>query len=52
VSDLICREQGVWLDQTLLLGTHEDVDDIARAFEKVYEHRAELVSAAATLKHS
>jgi dTDP-4-amino-4,6-dideoxygalactose transaminase len=38
-SDLICRQQCVWLEQNLLLGRQEDMDDIARAFEKVYENR-------------
>jgi dTDP-4-amino-4,6-dideoxygalactose transaminase len=38
-SDLICREQGVWLEHRLLLGTRDDMDDVARAFEKVHEHR-------------
>jgi dTDP-4-amino-4,6-dideoxygalactose transaminase len=41
-SDTICREQGLWLGQNLLLGSDEDMDDIARAFEKVYAHRDEL----------
>ena len=41
-SDLICRQQAIWLGQNLLLGPEEDVDDIARAFEKVHEHRNEL----------
>jgi dTDP-4-amino-4,6-dideoxygalactose transaminase len=41
-SDAICREQGVWLEQRLLLGPRSDMDDIARAFEKVYEHRDAL----------
>ena len=41
-SDLICREQCIWLDQTLLLGSRDDMDDIARAFEKVHEHRDAL----------
>ena len=41
-SDLICAEQGLWLDQSFFLGTKADMDDIANAFEKVYEHRAEL----------
>ena len=41
-SDLICREQCVWLEQSLFLGSRTDVDDIARAFEKVYENRAAL----------
>jgi dTDP-4-amino-4,6-dideoxygalactose transaminase len=46
-SDLICREQGVWLEHRLLLGTRDDMDDVARAFEKVHEHRERLVSAVA-----
>ena len=41
-SDLICREQGVWLEQNLLLGSRADVDDIVHAFEKVHEHRDAL----------
>lgn len=41
-SDLMCREQAIWLEQSLLLGTREDIDDIARAFEKVYDHRGAL----------
>jgi dTDP-4-amino-4,6-dideoxygalactose transaminase len=44
-SDLICREQGVWLEQNLLLGPRKDMDDIADAFEKVYEHRGSLSGA-------
>jgi len=41
-SDLICREQGVWLAQSLFLGTRADMDDIVRAFEKVHENREVL----------
>ena len=41
-SDLLCREQCVWLGQELLLGPRDDMDDVARAFEKVYEHREAL----------
>ncbi len=40
--ETICGEQGAWLEQSLLLGTSADMDDIARAFEKVYEHRIAL----------
>ena len=47
-SDLICREQCVWLGQELFLGTRDDMDDIARAFEKVHEHRAALSRAGLT----
>ena len=39
-SDLLC-EQCIWLDHAMLLGSRADLDDIARAFEKIYEHRAE-----------
>ncbi len=42
-SDLICLEQCVWLEQNLLIGSRADVDDIACAFEKVYENRKELM---------
>jgi dTDP-4-amino-4,6-dideoxygalactose transaminase len=41
-SDLLCREQALWLEQAMFLGPREDMDDIARAFEKVYDQRAEL----------
>ncbi len=41
-SDLICREQGLWLEQNLLLGSEQDIDDITLAFEKVHTHRAAL----------
>ena len=42
-SDLICRQQSVWLEQSLLLGPRGDMDDVARAFEKVYENRDLLI---------
>lgn len=38
----ICNEQGAWLEQNLFLGTRADMDDIARAFTKVYEQRHAL----------
>jgi dTDP-4-amino-4,6-dideoxygalactose transaminase len=41
-SDLLCREQGVWLGQALFLGSRADMDDIARAFEKIFENRHAL----------
>ena len=40
-SDLLCA-QSIWLEHAMLLGSRADIDDIARAFEKVYEHRAAL----------
>jgi dTDP-4-amino-4,6-dideoxygalactose transaminase len=42
-SDLVC-DQAIWLDQSMMLGTRGDMDDIAAAFEKIYEHRALLNS--------
>lgn len=38
----ICGEQGAWLEQSLFLGTESDMDDIAHAFQKIYEHRNAL----------
>lgn len=35
----ICAEEGAWFEQSMFLGSESDMDDIARAFEKVYEHR-------------
>lgn len=40
-SDRLC-EQSIWLEHAMLLGPRTDIDDIARAFEKVHEHRAAL----------
>jgi dTDP-4-amino-4,6-dideoxygalactose transaminase len=42
----ISFNEGVWLTQNVLLGTRADMDDVVRAFEKVYEHRHELAGAA------
>jgi dTDP-4-amino-4,6-dideoxygalactose transaminase len=41
-ADRLCRDETIWLDQSLLLGSREDMDDIARAFEKIHEHRHAL----------
>ena len=41
-SDLICREQCIWLEHGIFLGSRSDMDDVARAFEKVYENRDAL----------
>ena len=38
----LCAEQGAWLEQSLFLGSRKDMDDIVRAFAKVYEHRSLL----------
>jgi dTDP-4-amino-4,6-dideoxygalactose transaminase len=44
--ELLCSQQGIWLEQRLFLGTRQDMDDIAAAFEKVYDNRAALASVA------
>jgi len=41
-SDLLCREQTIWFEQSMFLGTRADMDDIARAFEKIHENREAL----------
>jgi len=40
-SDRLCQ-QVIWLEQNSLLGPRTDMDDIAQAFEKVYQNRAPL----------
>jgi len=44
--ETICYRQGLWLEHRLLLGTRQDMDDIADAFQKVYENRASLAGKA------
>jgi hypothetical protein len=43
-SDLLCREQTIWFEQSLLLGQQQDMDAIVRAFEKIHDHRELLNS--------
>ena len=43
-SDLLCREQSIWFEQSMLLGSRADMDDIALAFEKVHEHRGAIAN--------
>jgi dTDP-4-amino-4,6-dideoxygalactose transaminase len=43
-SDRICRDEGVWMEQSVFLGPRRDMDDIAQAFEKVHEHRDALAA--------
>ncbi|MBN1845586.1 MAG: DegT/DnrJ/EryC1/StrS family aminotransferase [Sedimentisphaerales bacterium] len=40
-GDRLCDE-AVWFSQNLLLGTQGDMDDIADAMEKIYNHRSSL----------
>jgi dTDP-4-amino-4,6-dideoxygalactose transaminase len=50
-SDLICREQGLWLAHALLLGNRADMNDIARAFEKLHDNRSALADWARRDRH-
>jgi dTDP-4-amino-4,6-dideoxygalactose transaminase len=43
-SDLICREQCIWFEQSMLLGARSDMDDIAHAFQKIFDQREALTS--------
>jgi dTDP-4-amino-4,6-dideoxygalactose transaminase len=44
-AERACRE-AVWLEHRQLLAEREDMDDIARAIEKIYEHRQDWQSRA------
>lgn len=41
-SDLICREQSIWIEHSRLLGPRADMVDIATAFERIHEQRDAL----------
>jgi len=43
-NDRVCDET-VWLPQYVLLGTRQDMDDIARAIRKIREHAEEIAQA-------
>jgi dTDP-4-amino-4,6-dideoxygalactose transaminase len=40
--DAVCSTDALWITQNVMLGTRTDMDDIVRAFEKVYEQRSSL----------
>jgi dTDP-4-amino-4,6-dideoxygalactose transaminase len=40
VAERACASEGAWMLHNVLLGTERDVDDIADAFEKVYDARS------------
>ena len=41
-SDQLCSEQCMWLEQGIFLGKRADIEDVARAFEKIHQHRDAL----------
>ncbi len=42
ISDRICHDQAIWLGQAMFLGDRSDMNDIARAFGKIFEQRESL----------
>jgi len=43
VCEKACNEEAVWLQQSVLLGTENDMEDIVRAVAKVHQNVGELV---------
>jgi len=43
VTEKACEEEAVWLKQNILLGTREDMDDVADAILKIKENVEELL---------
>jgi hypothetical protein len=41
-AERACYREGAWLYQKVLLGSREDMEDVARAFRKLYELRDQL----------
>jgi hypothetical protein len=41
-TERVCADEAVWLTQRMLLGTKEDMEEIARAIRKVRVNCAEL----------
>ena len=44
-NDILAGEQGVWLTQTMLLGSRTDMEQIAEAVRKIHRHAATLAKA-------
>jgi len=42
-NDKVCSETGLWLGQSVLLGTRKDMEDIAEAIVKIQKNSAELI---------
>jgi dTDP-4-amino-4,6-dideoxygalactose transaminase len=50
-SERICKE-GLWLEHYLFLGTHQDVDDVIAAFEKIQQCAGSLLQLQESPKES
>lgn len=42
ITDWVCNQEAIWIRQNMLLGTTQDMDDIAEAILKIQQHRDEL----------
>jgi dTDP-4-amino-4,6-dideoxygalactose transaminase len=42
VTERACNEEGVWLTQNMLLGSEQDMEDIAAAVAKIHRHADQL----------
>jgi hypothetical protein len=43
VTEMACEEEGVWFTQPMLLGTKQDMDDIATAIAKIKDQVEDLL---------
>ena len=43
-AERLCREETLWLSQSVLLGKRGDMDDIVAAILKIKEHAGELLT--------
>lgn len=49
-AERACRHEAVWLDEAIFRAGKEGVEDAVAALRKIYEQRAELASAAASMQ--
>jgi len=42
ITEKACRQEGVWIPQSVLLGTKEDMDSIVEAIQKIQRYGGEL----------
>jgi dTDP-4-amino-4,6-dideoxygalactose transaminase len=42
VADRLCKDEGIWFTQNILLGSRKDMQDIGDAITKISEHSTEL----------
>ncbi len=42
LNDKLCAEEAVWIGQNVLLGSNRDMENIAAAIQKIYDHAEEL----------